>query len=321
MTNFPLPLLLVVLGPTGSGKSALAVALAQRFHGEILSCDSVAVYRDMEIGTAKPSRMERSLVPHHLLDLVPPTSSMTAGDWARMARQTAQAIVQRGRLPIVAGGTGLYLRAMLQGLDPLPRCPALRERLQQGSRDHGELYLHRLLRRVDPTASARIHPNDSPKLMRALEIALLSKHAAPLVPGFPLEGFRLLRIGLNPPRAALYARLDARAAAMFAGGLVEETAALREKYGRHAQALQALGYREAAAVLDGTLPWDEAVRVVQQGHRNYAKRQMTWFRREPEVFWMAEFGHTPSTSETAAAMVSSALTENICDVRRSNFRL
>jgi tRNA dimethylallyltransferase len=308
MITSPLPLLLVVLGPTGSGKSALAVALAQRFQGEILSCDSVAVYQDMEVGTAKPSRMERSAAAHHLLDLVPPTSAMTAGDWARMARQTAQAITERGHLPIVAGGTGLYLRAMLQGLDPLPpRCPALRERLLQGSRDHGELYLHRLLRRVEPAAAARIHPNDQPKLIRALEIALLSKGAAPAGAGTPLEGFRLLRIGLNPPRAALYARLDARAAAMFAGGLVEETAALREKYGRQAPALQALGYREAAAVLDGGLQRDEAIRAVQQGHRNYAKRQMTWFRRELEVHWMAEFGDTPSASETAAAMVASAL--------------
>ena len=307
MIASPLPLLLVVLGPTGSGKSALAVALARRFQGEILSCDSVAVYQDMEIGTAKPSRMERSLVPHHLLDLAPPTSAMTAGDWARMARQTVQAIVQRGHLPIVAGGTGLYLRAMLQGLDPLPpRCPALRERLLQDSHDHGELYLHRLLRRVEPAAAARIHPNDQPKLIRALEIALLSKGAAPAGAGSPLEGFRLLRIGLNPPRAALYARLDARAAAMFAGGLVEETAALREKYGRQAQALQSLGYREAAAVLDGGLQRDEAIRVVQQGHRNYAKRQMTWFRRELEVHWIAEFGDTPSAYETAVAIVSSA---------------
>jgi tRNA dimethylallyltransferase len=308
MTNSPLPLLLVVLGPTGSGKSALAVALAERFHGEILSCDSVAVYRDMEIGTAKPSAAERSAVVHHLLDLVPPTSGMTAGDWARMARQAAQAITGRGHLPIVAGGTGLYLRAMLQGLDPLPpRCPDLRERLQRGSRDYGELYLHRLLRRVDPASSARIHPNDSPKLIRAVEIALLSKGAAPAEGGSPLQGFCVLRIGLNPPRAALYARLDVRAEAMFAAGLVEETAALREKYGRQAQALQALGYREAAAVLDGTLQLNEAIRIVQQGHRNYAKRQMTWFRREPEISWIAEFGDTVTASEAAAAMVASAL--------------
>lgn len=308
----PLPLLLVVLGPTGSGKSSLAVDLARQFHGEILSCDSVAVYQGMEIGTAKPSPAERAAVPHHLLDLVPPTATMTAGDWARRARETASAISARGAIPIVAGGTGLYLRAMLQGLDPLPpRCPALRARLQDGAHAHGPLYLHRLLRRVDPTAALRIHPNDAPKLIRAIEIAMLSS-AQPIsgvgpVTCKPLKGFRILRIGLNPPRAELYARLDARAAAMFAEGLLEETAALRTRHGCDAPALQALGYREAAAVLEGTLSAEEAVRAVQQGHRNYAKRQMTWFRREPEVHWLEMFGDTPQAREAASDLVTAAI--------------
>ncbi len=303
-----LPLLTVVLGPTGSGKSALAAALARRFDGEILSCDSVAVYRDMEIGTAKPSAAERASVPHHLLDLVPPTAAMTAGDWARLARQTASAVAARGRMPIVAGGTGLYLRAMLQGLDPLPpRCPALRQRLQAGSHAQGELYLYRLLRRLDPGAAARIHPNDTPKLIRAVEIALLSGGSSPSAGSAPLEGFRLLRIGLNPSRAALYARLDARAAAMFTNGLVEETARLRVRFGKDAQALQSLGYREAGGVLDGALSRDEAIRAVQQGHRNYAKRQMTWFRREPDVQWMEEFGDAAGCAEAAAELIAAAL--------------
>jgi tRNA dimethylallyltransferase len=266
----------------------------------------------MEIGTAKPSPAERAAVPHHLLDLVPPTATMTAGDWARRARETASAISARGVIPIVAGGTGLYLRAMLQGLDPLPpRCPALRARLQDGAHAHGPLYLHRLLRRVDPTAALRIHPNDAPKLIRAIEIAMLSS-AQPLsgvgpVTGKPLKGFRILRIGLNPPRAELYARLDARAAAMFAEGLLEETAALRTRHGCDAPALQALGYREAAAVLEGTLSAEEAVRAVQQGHRNYAKRQMTWFRREPEVHWLEMFGDTPQAREAASDLVTAAI--------------
>jgi tRNA dimethylallyltransferase len=305
----PLPLLLVVLGPTGSGKSSLAVALARHFHGEILSCDSVAVYQGMEIGTAKPSPAERAAVPHHLLDLVPPTATMTAGDWARQARETAAALSARGVIPIVAGGTGLYLRAMLQGLDPLPpRCPPLRARLQQGASTHGPLYLHRLLRRVDRPAALRIHPNDTPKLIRAIEIAMLSgaQHSSGIGPGAgaPLQGFRIVRIGLNPPRAELYARLDGRAAAMFAEGLLEETDALRARYGCHAPALQALGYREAAAVLEGTVSAEEAVRAVQQGHRNYAKRQMTWFRREPEVHWLEMFGDTPKAFDAASAAIA-----------------
>jgi tRNA dimethylallyltransferase len=305
-----LPLLLVILGPTGSGKSSLAVALARLFKAEILSCDSVAVYRDMEIGTAKPSAADRHAVPHHLLDLVNPADAMTAGDWARLARHAAHSVAECGRVPIVVGGTGLYLRALLQGLDPLPqRCPALRERLEQGSRDHGELYLHRLLCRVDPAAAARIHLNDRPKLIRAIEIALLSDQSAPGDAGTPLEGFRLLRLGLNPDRVALYARLDARAAAMFADGLLEETAGLRARYGRTAQALQSLGYREAGAVLDGALTREDAVRAVQQGHRNYAKRQMTWFRREPDVRWIAGFGDTADALAAAAAMVASALNQ------------
>jgi tRNA dimethylallyltransferase len=316
MSTIPLPLLLVVLGPTGSGKSSLAVALARHVHGEILSCDSVAVYQGMEIGAAKPSPAERAAVPHHLLDLLPPTATMTAGDWARRARETTAAIAARGAVPIVAGGTGLYLRALLQGLDPLPpRCPALRARLQQGAHTHGPLYLHRLLRRVDRPAALRIHPNDTPKLIRAIEIAMLSgaqppsgaRSGARSGAAEPLQGFRIVRIGLNPPRAELYARLDTRAAAMFADGLLEETAALRARYGCDAPALQALGYREAAAVLEGTLSAEAAIHAVRQGHRNYAKRQMTWFRREPEVHWLEMFGDTPKAREAAFDLVSAAL--------------
>ena len=303
-----------MLGPTGSGKTALALALARRFGGEILSCDSVAVYRGMELGTAKPSLAERSQVPHHLLDLLDPSESMTAGDWARAARAVLPEITARGRLPIVSGGTGLYLRALTEGLSPLPpRCPALRTRLLASARSRPVGYLHRMLRRLDREAALRIHAHDEPKLIRALEVALLGP--APISAGGrePLTGYRLLRFGLAPPREALYARLNQRAAAMFAAGLVEETRALQQCYGSGgvaAPALGALGYREAAAVLAGTLSKPAAIAAAQQGHRNYSKRQGTWFRREPDVHWLQGFGDEQDVQEEAARLVASSLSES-----------
>lgn len=299
-----LPLLVVVLGPTGSGKTELAIALARNFQGEILSCDSVAVYRGMELGTAKPSAAQRAAVPHHLLDMVAPDTAMSAGEWARAARAAAREVTQRGHLPIVCGGTGLYLRAFTEGLAPLPpRCPVLRNRLVTTPQGRPAGYLHRLLTRLNPSAAAAIHPNDSPKLIRAIEIALLSGPEA-AIKRDPLQGFRVLRLGLDPPRAALYDRLNRRAAAMFAAGLVEETRRLRQQFGAQAPALGSLGYREASAVLDGTLSEEAAIPLVQQGHRNYAKRQMTWFRREPDVLWLTAFGDEASTQAEGIGRVA-----------------
>ena len=237
--------MLILLGPTGSGKTALSLELAQWFGGEILSCDSVAVYRGLEIGSARPTAAEQARVPHHLLDLVAPTEAMTAGDWARAARAAARQVAEAGRLPIVTGGTGLYLRAMVEGLAPLPpRCPVVRGRLSRIAEKGPADRLHRLLRRLDPAAAERIHANDQPKLIRAIEIALLSGGSAPGISRDPLAGFRLLRIGLDPPREELYARLNGRVEQMFQEGLVEETAALQRRWGHGAQALGALGYRK-----------------------------------------------------------------------------
>jgi len=306
VSSKPHPLLVAVLGATGSGKSALSLTLARRFKGEIISCDSVAVYRGMEVGTAKPSGTERAEIPHHLLDLLDPDEAMTAGDWARMARIVAHDVVSRGRLPIVQGGSGLYLRALTEGLAALPpRCPALRARLLASAQSRPPGYLHRLLRRVNAPAAGRIHPNDQLKLIRAIEIALGGRPKAAAQGA--LQGFRLLRIGLDPPRAALYERLNHRAAGMFTDGLLAETRALQHGYGTGAQALGALGYREAAAVLSGSLGEEAAVTMMQQGHRNYAKRQMTWFRREPEVHWLPGFGDTQEIGEQAAQLVAAAL--------------
>jgi tRNA dimethylallyltransferase len=301
------PLLAVLLGPTASGKTALALFLAQALNGEIVSCDSVAVYRELEIGTAKPSLHERKLVPHHLMDIVAPDGIITAGDYARMARHALTEISSRGRLPIVVGGTGLYLRALLEGLfaGP-PRSEDLRDRLRKRARERGPQSLHRVLRRLDPQAATSIHPNDVPKVIRAIEICMSSRRKMTEMwreGRDPLRGFRILRIGLDPDRNALYHRINERARGMFLHGLVEETNVLRERYRNSVRPLSSLGYKQAGQYLSGEITLDEAIAAAQQGHRNYAKRQMTWFRREPDVHWLHGFGSDAHVQEKALAFI------------------
>ena len=310
------PLLVVILGPTASGKSALAITMAQQFGGEIVSCDSVAVYREFDVGTAKPTREQRGLVPHHLLDIVAPTETFTAGDYLRRARSAVAEISRRGKLPIVVGGTGLYLRALLEGLFAGPqRSEELRERLRQRVSEHGSSSLHRILNRLDPSAAASIHPNDAPKLIRALEVCLASRQRMSELwtqrGRDPLCGFRILRIGLNPPREKLYSRINSRAEAMFANGLVEETKALVARYGgaKTAPPLDSLGYRQAVQYLKGELSLEQAIAAAQQGHRNYAKRQMTWFRREADVVWLEGFGDEPSVEREVSNLVRAKIAE------------
>ena len=301
------PLLVVVLGPTGSGKTALAVALAERFHGEIVNCDSVAMYREFEIGTAKPTSEERARAPHHLLDFVDPTAFVTAGEYARLGRQTLQEIASRNAIPIVAGGTGLYLRALLEGLFPGPqRSEQLRERLREQANQHGSAYLHRVLTRLDPEASGKIHANDAPKLIRAIEVCLASRQTMTELwrrGRDPLTGFQIVRLGLNPERAALYDRINRRAERMFEAGLVEETRGLLGKYGEAAGPLRALGYKQATQLVRGELTNEAAIQAAQQAHRNYAKRQMTWFRREPDVAWLDGFGDDPEIQQRAVQII------------------
>jgi tRNA dimethylallyltransferase len=304
------PLLAVILGPTGSGKTALSVALGRRFDGEIVSCDSVAVYRGLEIGSAKPSAEHRKLVPHHLLNVVDPDAFYTAGDYSRAAREAIAGVVGRGRLPIVTGGTGLYLRALLQGLFPGPqRSVALRDRLLRKAETRGPLSLHRILKRIDPASAARIHVNDTAKVIRAIEVTLAA--ARPMSEAWKegsqaLTGYRVLRLGLDPARPQLYQRINDRAEDMFAQGLIEETRELRARYGR-SPALDSLGYRQAAQYLDGTLTYEQAVAAASQGHRNYAKRQLTWFRREPEVRWLNRFGDDPALLAEAESLIAGRL--------------
>jgi tRNA dimethylallyltransferase len=297
------PLVVVVLGPTASGKTALALALARCFYGEIVNCDSVAMYREFEIGTAKPSPAERAEIPHHLLDCVDPLADLSAGEYARKARQVLGEIATRGRLPIVSGGTGLYLRALLEGLFPGPqRSEDLRNKLRRRAEKRGTEHLHRILRRLDPSAARRIHAHDVPKVIRAIEVCLASRRTSRRTMTElwqqgrePLRGFRILRLGLNPEREALYARINQRATKMFdegrlGGGLIAETERLLAKYGDQARPLASLGYKQALQFLRGELDRQAALAAAQQAHRNYAKRQITWFRREPDVHWLSGFG-------------------------------
>ena len=307
----PEALLVVVLGPTASGKTALSLSLAGRFQGEIVNCDSVAMYREFEIGTAKPSAAERARAPHHLLDFVEPTGYITAGEYARQARQVLQGIKERGRMAIVVGGTGLYLRALLDGLSEGPqRSEELRERLREKAESRGTSYLHRVLSRMDPDAAARIHVNDLPKLIRAIEVCLGSRQKMTEMwkqGRDPLQGFRILRIGLNPERDALYGRINERARRMFELGLVEETRRLLGKYGDTAWPLGSLGYKQAVQLVRGEMDEASALQAAQQAHRNYAKRQMTWFRREPEVKWLAGFGDERAIQQSAVELVEDSL--------------
>jgi tRNA dimethylallyltransferase len=287
------------------------VALAEKFQGEIVNCDSVAVYREFTVGTAKPGAEERARIPHHLLDFVDPNAYITAGEYARRAREVLEQIRARKHVPIVAGGTGLYLRALLEGLFPGPqRSEELRERLRDRAARKGAGYLGRILHRLDPASASKIHANDTPKLVRAIEVCLSSRK--PMSELWrqgrdPLRGFRILRLGLNPERAALYRRIDERAKRMFESGLVVETKLLLEKYGDAVQAMSSLGYKQAVQLLRGELNEAEAIAAAQQGHRNYAKRQMTWFRREPDVVWLKGFGDQREIQQEAVEITSKAL--------------
>jgi tRNA dimethylallyltransferase len=312
--------LIVLVGPTASGKTSLALRLAEEFNGEIVSCDSVAVYREMEIGTAKPTREERALIQHHMIDIVSPDEACTAGDYSRQAREALTGIT--GHLPIVAGGTGLYLRALIDGLFPAPpQKPGRRERLRKLAKTKGPAYLHRLLTRLDPAAAAAIHINDVPKVIRAIEVSLTAegplgaRGRTPMTAQWQkgrdaLTGYRILRLGLNPPRQRLYERINQRAAAMFDRGLIEETERLIARYGADCRPLTSLGYAEAIAVLQNELTREQAVAQAQQGHRNYAKRQLTWFRREPNMHWLEGCGGDEDISGQALHLVATHLRTN-----------
>jgi tRNA dimethylallyltransferase len=291
--------LIVILGPTASGKTSLAVRVAQHFGGEVLACDSTQVYRGFDIGTAKPTEAERGGIPHHLMDMTEPSDVFTAGEYRRRALTVLDDIGRRGRLPILTAGTGLYLRALLEGLADAPgRSEALRARLTATAARRGHLYLHRLLRRLDPPSAARISPNDTQKLIRAIEICVVARKPLSQVHHAgrePLEGYLPIKIGIQPPRELLHARIADRVQTMLARGWLAEVAALSQSdVSGAAKPFEFIGYRELREHLQGRATLEQAAQTITVATRQYAKRQMTWFRKEAGVHWIAGFGDDPS---------------------------
>jgi tRNA dimethylallyltransferase len=303
----PLP---VVLGPTGSGKSDLSIFIASAIGGEIVNCDSLQVYRGFDVGTAKVPVVERQRVPHHLIDIVEPAELFTAGDYARLAEATIREISGRGPAAVLVGGTGFYLRGLLEGLSPGPaRDDTLRARLQ-GKELKRSGSMHRILSRLDPASAARIHPNDKNKTMRALEVRLLEGAALSSLferGRVPLSGFLPIKIGLDPPRELLYERLNERARKMFQQGLVDEVRGLLSSgVPPRAKPFESLGYKQALQLVQGRITAEQALESTQQETRRYAKRQRTWFRKEQGVHWMKGFGGDPAVQAEALAILRRA---------------
>jgi tRNA dimethylallyltransferase len=303
--------LIAVLGPTGAGKSELAVLLAEALNGEILNCDSIQVYRGLEVGAAKIAVSARRGIPHHLMDIISADQELTAGAYSCIGREILAAVRKHGRVPILAGGTGLYLRALLDGLSPAPsRDEPLRARLRAVA-DRRPAALHRFLRIYDSAASRRIHSHDRQKLIRAVELMLLTRQPVTKTQFSPrdrLEGFAVLKLGLRPPRSLLYERLNQRSAAMFSNGLLQETQALLDSgFSGRAKALQSLGYKQAMRFLSGEITLDAAIRECQSRTRQYAKRQLTWFRAEPGVEWLNGFGSDPAIQQQGLGLAHSFL--------------
>lgn len=287
--------LVVIIGPTASGKSALGIRIAERFGGEVLVCDSTQVYRGFDIGTAKVPLAERHGIPHHLMDLVDPQEVFTAGEYRRQALLVLDDLRRRDRLPIMTAGTGLYLRALLDGLAEAPtRSEELRERLRQIEKRHGPGHLHRILTRLDPETSRRIAPRDSQKVIRAIELCLLTGKKVGEIHRSgrsALEGYAIRKIGLLPPRAALYKKIESRTLAMLDAGWIDEVRQLVSNgVPPDAKPFQFIGYSQLREVVDGRLRKEDAVKQIQQATRNFAKRQLTWFRKEPGVHWLEGFG-------------------------------
>jgi len=306
--------LVAIVGPTASGKSALGVWLAERLGGEVVACDSTQLYRGFDIGTAKADESARRGIAHHLLDVLEPQEAATAGGYREMAIGVLAQLRERRSLPIFTVGTGLYLRALLEGLADSPqRSEELRERLRASARDHRAGHLHRILKRLDPGAAVRIAIGDEQKLIRAIEVCLLTrKPISEVYRGGrqPLEGWRPVKIGLLPPREALYERIHERTDEMMARGWLREVQELAEKgMAEAAKPFDFIGYREMLAVSRGQLKTEQARAAIQQATRRYAKRQLTWFRKERQVHWLEGFGDDPAIQDAALSWVQSQLPE------------
>ena len=293
--NKTLSPLVAIIGPTASGKSALGVKLAERLGGEVVACDSTQLYRGFDIGTAKPTLAERRGIPHHLIDVLGPKDEATAGGYRQLALRILGDLRQRKQLPVFTVGTGLYLRALLEGLADVPqRSEELRERLRASVEEHTPGHLHRILQRLDPGAAGRIAPADEQKLIRAIEVSLLTRKPISEVHRtgrVPLEGWRVLKVGLMPPRENLNERIHARTDAMLEHGWMREVQALLDSgLSEDAKSFDFIGYRELRSVVRGGITLQQAREGIQQATRRYAKRQLTWFRKEPGVRWFSGFG-------------------------------
>lgn len=284
--------LVIIIGPTGVGKSALGIALAQAIDGEIISGDSVQVYKKLDIGSAKPTADERRLVPHHLIDCLDPTEEFSAAKFKSLATSLIAEIRSRGHVPIVVGGTGLYIRSLLDPYDFLRRgSEEIRSKWQEFGRVQGNRALHRELAVRDPKTAGQLHPNDVLRIVRALEIFELTGSTSSSQQQFlhdqyqPLEQ-SVIYIGLTAPRGVIYERINRRCAAMLEQGLIEETKALLDQgYAPTLKPLQSIGYRHALWRLKGLVTQEETLRLLQRDTRHFAKRQLTWFRRDPRIRW------------------------------------
>ena len=285
------PKIVVISGPTGIGKTAVAMEVAGRFGGEIVGADSMQIYRYMDIGTAKPTSEERSRIPHHMMDIIDPDEPFDAAVYAEMATDAIEQRNAQGILAFVVGGTGLYIKALVHGLfHEKSSDPAVRKDLKETAACYGTQSLYDELRRTDPAAAQRIHSNDTFRIIRALEVFRLTGKPISeyhLRHGFSDKRFDVLKIGLDMNRAALYDRINLRVDGMIAAGLVEEVQTLLQMgYPETLKAMQAIGYRHMADYINGRLSWQEAVRTLKRDTRRYAKRQITWFKADPDIRWL-----------------------------------
>jgi tRNA dimethylallyltransferase len=305
---------IVILGPTASGKTRLAISLALQFHGEIVSCDALQVYKHMDIGTAKILPPHQQGIQHHLLDVQEPGQDFSAGDYQRLARKAIWEIHERSHLPFVVGGTGFYLRALIDGLFEGPaRSEELRARMRRVVARKGPGSLHRALQRIDPQSAARIAETDAERIIRAYEVYLVS--GKPMnwwqrQPRDAFRGYRWLKIGIEMPRDRLYQRIDQRVEDIFQSGFLEEVQDLLEKYAHESHAFKAIGYRQAAECLNGRLSLAQAIEETKRESRRYAKRQLTWFRADTNIVWLDGRFDADTLQMKAAGLIMSFISES-----------
>jgi len=304
--------LIAIVGPTASGKSVLSIYLAEQFGGEVLACDSTQLYRGFDTGTAKPSLAERRGIPHHLIDIFEASEAATAGGYRALALQALADLRTRRKLPVFTVGTGLYLRALLEGLADLPqRSEQLRERLRASAAEHPPGHLQKILKRLDSETAGNIAPGDTQKLIRAIEVCLLAKQPVSQVHRAgraPLEGWRAIKLGLLPGRDALYDRIHQRTDSMLVHGWLEEVRHLVQSgLPENAKPFDFIGYRQLRSVLRKQMSLDAARAAIQQATRRYAKRQLTWFRKEPHVHWLPGFGDHPQIQQEARQFIASRM--------------